>query len=219
MVARFGSGFRIVESPLLAPRFLRPALPDGPVGAVAFTSETGVEGFRRLSAGVGITAWCVGPRTAAAAGAAGFRALDGGGSARAMVERIIASGVRGPVLVVRGKDQAVDVAALLTSAGLETVEAVVYAQDLQPLTEAARALLDSGSTVVAPLFSARTAAGLAAFPEVLARRGPLWIASLSDAVARAAAPARAERAVIAARPDADALIAAVEVWYGTERQP
>lgn len=219
MIAHFGTDLKIIESPLLAPRFLEAPLPAQSVRAVVFTSETGVEGLRRLAAETDVPAWCVGARTAVAANAAGFHSLDGGGDARTMVDRIIAAKVRGPLLVARGEDQAVDVAKLLKSAGIETVEAVVYAQDLQPLTSAARALLAGDSTVVAPLFSVRTAAHFSLLPEIQKRRCGLWIACLSDAVLQAAAPARAERAVVAARPDADALIAAVEEWYGTAGQP
>lgn len=219
MVARFGAGFDIVESPLLAARFLRPALPETKVHAVVFTSETGVEGFRRLSADIDIPAWCVGAQTAAAAAAAGFCAQDGGGDARTMVDRIVEANAAGPVLVVRGEDQAIDVAKLLTSAGIEAVEATVYAQDLGALTDPARDLLANDGAVVIPLFSARTAAHFSTFPEVQTRRCPIWVAALSEAVAHAVAPARPEHTVVAARPDADALIAAVEVWYGTKRQP
>src|SRR5690606_9859177 len=46
---RFGEGIRLVTSPLLAPLFLRPELPAG-AATLIFTSETGVEAFRRISA-------------------------------------------------------------------------------------------------------------------------------------------------------------------------
>jgi uroporphyrinogen-III synthase len=217
--ARFGSGLRIVESPLLAPRFLRAPVPDQVLRGVVFTSESGVEGFRRLGVEVGGPAWCVGSRTAAAAAAAGFHAVDGGGDARRMTDRIIAARPSGHILVVRGRDQAFDVASGLNSAGLESSEAIVYVQDLQPMAEAAETLLAGDGTVVVPLFSARTAAHFAVLPAVTARCCPLWIAALSAAVSRAAEPARPERAVVAARPEAAALIDALEVWYGTARQP
>ncbi len=79
VTARFGPGVRFVDSPLLAPRFLDPTLPAGPFDAVVFTSETGVAGYRRLTAEQALPAWCVGPRTAEAARAAGFARHRGWG--------------------------------------------------------------------------------------------------------------------------------------------
>ncbi len=101
-----------------------------------------------------------------------------------MAERIIAARPRLPLLIARGQDQAVDLVALLKAGGVRAEDVVVYAQDLQSLTPAAQALLAGAGPVIAPLFSARTAAHLAAQPEVRSRRCPLIVAALSPAVCR-----------------------------------
>lgn len=76
---RFGPEIRIVVSPLLSPQLLGPPVPAGPFRAVVFTSETGVAGFRQVSADRSLPAWCVGDRTAAAAQDAGFSTRSAGG--------------------------------------------------------------------------------------------------------------------------------------------
>ena len=95
---RFGAEIRIHVSPLLAPKLLAPPLPAGPFRAVVFTSETGVAGFRRVSADTGLPAWCVGDRTAAAAREAGFETRSAAGDLAALVEAIRRAGATGPFL-------------------------------------------------------------------------------------------------------------------------
>ena len=113
----FGDRVRIVASPLIAPRYLSPALPQGAAGLV-LTSETGVEAARRLrAAGAALPAraFCVGHRTASAAAAAGFDALSAGGDADALVAMILATGKAGPLLHLHGRDTRGNVAARLTA--------------------------------------------------------------------------------------------------------
>ena len=131
--ARFGPGIRIVSSPLLVPRFLSVALPDGGWRGVIFTSETGVAAFRRLSAGRGMPAWCVGDRTTHAATLAGFDARSADGDAYDLLALLVASGVTGPLLHAHGRDVANLLSDSLNSAGIETIEAVIYAQEPQSL--------------------------------------------------------------------------------------
>ncbi|TKA93937.1 uroporphyrinogen-III synthase, partial [Cereibacter changlensis] len=94
---RFGEGIRLVTSPLLAPLFLRPELPAG-AATLIFTSETGVEAFRRISAEqpqAAHSAWCVGERTAEVARAAGLSTRSADGDAEALVAQILAAGEAG----------------------------------------------------------------------------------------------------------------------------
>lgn len=213
--ARFGPQIRIVSSPLLAPRFLAPALPEVRWRGLIFTSETGVAAYRQLSAGRGMAAWCVGGRTAEAARLAGFDARSAGGDADDLLTLLLASGATGPLLHARGQDVTGNLSERLNSAGIETFQAVVYAQRPQPLTPEAATMLASDAPIIAPLFSPRTAALFAASPCVLSRRAPLWLAALSSAVAVACAPAKAQRTVLASRPDTDALIEALAEFLAT----
>ncbi|WP_101342184.1 uroporphyrinogen-III synthase [Cereibacter azotoformans] len=209
---------RLVTSPLMVPEFLSPPIALLPE-ALIFTSETGVEGFRRLAApglaGVG-RAWCVGNRTARAARAAGLDAQSAEGDAEALIAAIVAAGERGPLLHLRGAESRGEVAPRLAAQGLVVVEAVVYDQRPQPLLPEALALLAGAAPVLAPLFSPRTARLLGL---ELARAGvapQLWVAAMSPAVAEAAGALSPARLRVAARPDAEALLDAVKALLDAE---
>ncbi|PTE22664.1 uroporphyrinogen-III synthase [Cereibacter changlensis] len=215
---RFGEGIRLVTSPLLAPLFLRPELPAG-AATLIFTSETGVEAFRRISAEQPQTAhsaWCVGERTAEAARAAGLSTRSADGDAEALVAQILAAGEAGPLLHLRGAETRGEVAKQLTEEGIPATEAVVYDQRPQPLSDEALALLQGPEPVIAPLFSPRTAALLAGELRLRAPGAPLWVAALSPAVAAAAAPLQPARSQTAAHPDAASLIAAIVALIDAE---
>ncbi len=216
---RFGPAFDIVMSPVLVTRFLAPVLPEAMPSGVIFTSEAGVQGLGRIAALGPMRAWCVGARTAAAARRAGFDAIDGGGDAGALVRTILASGARGPLLYARGRDRAVDIAGGLEMAGTETIEAVVYAQDAQPLSQQASALFAGTVPVIAPLFSARTATFLAAEIAVTNRTAPLWVAALSTNILVAAEVTHPDRTAVSARPDTASLLDAIEELLQSNRQP
>ena len=153
--ARFGGGIRVVQAPLLVPRFLSPALP-ATWRCVIFTSETAVAAFRQLSAEPGLLAWCVGDRTAQAARAAGFDARSASGDLHDLVAAIRASGDPGPYLYARGQEVAGALGDELNSLNISTLEVIVYHQQPQPLSPAAAALLAIPHPVLAPVFSPRT---------------------------------------------------------------
>jgi uroporphyrinogen-III synthase len=217
--ARFGPQAGIVTSPLLFPRLLAAPLPAERCSAIIFTSETGVDGFRHLSAEQGLLAFCVGDRTAAAAQAAGFVAQSAGADAMALVETISRATPGGPLIHARGRDTTGDLAVRLASLGYRVHEMVVYEQIATPLSPEAARLLSGDGPVIAPVFSPRSAALLAADAAVQARHAPLWLATLSPTVAAACAAAQAERTACAARPDADALLDAVAALLTVTAQP
>ncbi|MGB8811736.1 MAG: uroporphyrinogen-III synthase [Paracoccaceae bacterium] len=211
---RFGDDIQIVESPLLAPRFLISEIPQMRIRALVFTSETGVQAFARISAESGIktifTAWCVGDRTAQAARSLGLNAISSGGDATDLATAIIASGQAGPVLHLRGQDARGNLSETLTSAGIETHSLVCYAQDAQPFSSAACMLLGAKSPVVLPLFSPRTAGLFVEQAATTAVNAPIWVAAMSPSVAEVADRLHPKQLVIATRPDADAMIEAVK---------
>jgi uroporphyrinogen-III synthase len=209
--AAFGPA-EVMLSPLMAPTFLSPSLPNRQFQALIFTSETGVEAARRISAaGTALpeTAFCVGDKTAQVARDVGFTALSAKGDAAALVALIIAQGGQGPLLHLRGEDSRGDIGKTLTDGGLETISAVVYRQTPQPLTTAAVALLSQNQPVILPLFSPRSAQ-LFGHALPAAAKAPLWVAAISDAVLQAAEPLRPARRETATHPDAPALIKAIE---------
>jgi uroporphyrinogen-III synthase len=209
---RFGTRIAILNSPLIAPRLLVPVLPEGPFRAVIFTSETAVAAAQSLP-GLPRIAFTVGDRTAAVARAAGFNAHSAAGDADALVALLLRTDP-GPVLHLHGADTRGDVVGRLHAAGRRVEGAVVYVQEPQPLTVAAQAWLDDDQPVIVPLFSPRSAA---LFCEARAR-APLWLAAFSPAVDDAATLPAARR-VIAARPDAPAMLDAVADLLGCPADP
>ena len=130
-----------------------------------------------------------------------------GGDAGDLVARMTADHVTGPCLHLRGDHVASDVANALNSAGIETEQVVVYRQVLLPLSGAARALLNRESPVIVPLFSPRTAAHLAKVGDVSA---PVFLAAMSEAVAKRAEPLHPVMTIVAERPDATAMLTATQ---------
>jgi uroporphyrinogen-III synthase len=176
--------FRPVVSPILAivPR-PAPLDLDGLQGLV-FTSANGVEQFAAQCAERGLTAWCVGEMTAAAARRAGFAARSADGAVGDLAA-LVAAGHRpgaGGFLHLRGTHAAGDLVAMLAARGVPARAAVIYEQAPQPLTGQARALLRAGGIDVVALFSPRTARLFAA-----AGRGAGWDLSRSVAVSLSAA--------------------------------
>lgn len=210
IAARLPGQFHPIQTPLMAPSFFSPNLPDLPWSLVIFTSETGVEATSRLvQSGLILPsrAWCVGDRTADVARSAGFDAFSAQGDAEALIALILASDEQGPFLHLRGRDVRGDIAPRLAAHGRSAHAAIVYAQDPQPLTPIALTALAGPDPVVVPLFSPRSA-------EIFAAQGPfsapLWIVAISKATARAAASLAPNRLIVAERPDADAVATAVE---------
>lgn len=195
----------MVISPLTEIRYLEAALPAE--GAVIFTSENAVRAWLRRAAGAGRKAWCVGARTAEAARAAGFDAQAAGGDADALVADLIAQGVRGPLLHMRGTHSRGAVADRLNSAGIETSEVRIYDQHPSPPTPEARALLAGRAPVLVPLFSPRSAALFAA--AATGAGAPLHIFAFSPAVAAALSGVEMASLDVAAQPEAEAMIAAM----------
>jgi uroporphyrinogen-III synthase len=209
VAVRFGDRLRLVVSPLMAPRFLTPSLP-GQIAGVIFTSATGVEAFVRLipRSERPSVAWCVGTQTARQARAAGFSTQVAEGDALALVHLIRARNPAGPLLHARGREARGEVADQLNSAGIETHQAIIYAQEPQPLTTEAQALLHRDGPVLLPLFSPRTAMLLRE-----AAAGPsasLHAVVMSAAVADALQGLPLASLTLAVRPEAAAMLAAME---------
>lgn len=203
--AAVGEDWPAVISPLMRTRFFDAAIPQ--CAHVVFTSETAVRAVARLSDDRTPLAWCVGPRTEEAAGAAGFRTRSGPGTAEGLASAIIAAGVKGPFLCPHATDRAFAMSETLKSAELETVSVELYTQLACPPNAAARSILAAPARIILPLFSLRSARLAAtAFDGHVA---PLLLAAISEKVAAGAQALGPERVIVAERPDAPALIAAI----------
>lgn len=148
----------------------------GPFAGVILTSANAVRCGPALT---GIKAHCVGERTAAAARDAGAEVLTVARDADDLVRR---SPGPGPLLHLRGEHARGDVAQRLSAAGIQTGEAIVYAQKARALSEAARRAIEGGEPTVLPLFSPRSARLVGA--KVRPGKG-VHVIAMSPAVARA----------------------------------
>ncbi|TDL89254.1 uroporphyrinogen-III synthase [Meridianimarinicoccus aquatilis] len=211
---RFGATLPVLIAPKLeiiydrvaAVRALRGA------GGVIFTSENGVDACIGADIPANLPAFCVGPRTAKAAGAAGFAAHMGPGDAAGLIATI--AGLKcaqeaAPLVHLHGAHVTGNVSGALAAHGIPTRGAVVYDQRPCPISQQARRLLAGSAPVILPLFSPRSAKLLTG--DLAVSQAPLWIAAISPAVAQAVnVHSAAELQIRVARhPDADEIIAEI----------
>lgn len=218
LAARFGDRVRPIIAPLMAPEYLSPSLPEGPFDAVIFTSAHGVEGARRLGVPLPRKAWCVGRSTAAKAAAAGFDAQSSDGDVSDLISALLAAPERGRFLYLRGVDTVGDLDKTLKSKDISVLSLQVYLQKSIPLEGEARTLLYQPGPVIVPLFSPRSASLFAKSlpPDA---RASLLVAAMSEAVATAASNLPRLTLVTAARPDARAMLDAVETLLANTPSP
>lgn len=191
---------RVVISPAISiEQFEAPVDLDGFSGVIV-TSSNALAG---VSAGPGLTAWCVGDATAEAAARAGFEAVSTGGSADDLLGVVSRAQPRGPLLYLRGRHVNTDLAERLAAEGVDVAERVVYDQPERAPTDEARALLAETNPLILPLFSPRTARIVAGW--VAAAAAPTVAVVMSGAVAEA----WGGEARVAARPTVEAMVGAV----------
>lgn len=207
--ARYGTRVRPVVAPLMVPEFLSPPVPEGPFAAVVFTSSQGVAGARRLQAKLPKLAYCVGQSTARAAVAAGFDARSSDGNVTDLIADILSDPPSDRLLYIRGVDTVGELENALISQSIPTVSLQVYLQKALPLEGESRDLLRRPGPVILPLFSPRSAR---IFRDAMPAdtRAELRIAAMSLSVAEAVDGLPHTAMVIAARPDATAMLDAVE---------
>jgi uroporphyrinogen-III synthase len=209
LTARFGSRVRPFVSPLMAPEFLSPPMPEGQFAAVIFTSAQGVSGAVRLQAELPRLAYCVGRATAAAATAAGFDAQSSDGDVSDLAAALVSGPRAGRFLYLRGVDTAGDLENDLISNNIPVLSLQVYLQKALPLEGESLSLLCQSGPVILPLFSPRSAL-IFRDARPSDTRADLRIAAMSKAVAAAALDIPHSALVIAAKPDADAMLDAIE---------
>ncbi len=145
---------RIHIAPVLAIRSLG-TVPDlSPYRGVIFSSASAVG---LVTAPPGLPAFCVGTRTTEAAAQAGFAALLSGETADDVVAALREAKPDAPLLHLHGQHTRGDIANRLSSAGIETKSASIYAQDEVALPARIVTLLKESAASVVPLFSPRSA--------------------------------------------------------------
>ncbi|WP_201156325.1 uroporphyrinogen-III synthase [Rhodobaculum claviforme] len=196
----------IVQQPL--------TLDPTPYATLIFTSENGVASFAAQSPLRARPAWCVGPRTEAAAREAGLAVTHrpDGGTAEALITALRAAHPDTPLLHLRGAHAVTDLSGRLSAAGLACDEAVVYAQQEVAPTPEALALLAGARPVLLPLFSPRSARLAARMMPEPHAQAPVHVVAISEAAAarwRAARQTSADTVTVARQPDATGMIAAL----------
>jgi uroporphyrinogen-III synthase len=179
---------------------------------ILFTSANGVAQFVARSADRSLPAWCVGAVTAEAATEAGFVARSAEGDVHALVQLVTAEcdPADGPLVHVRGRNAAGDLAGALARHGFAVRPAEIYDQRPCPPGPEARALLDARAIDVVTLYSPRSATFFAA-----EARSNVWDLSAVTTVSISAAADRAMTGPeprarrVADRPDRDGMIEAL----------
>ena len=213
LTARFGDAVATIHTPLLAPQFFAPELPEGPFQAVILTSQTGVAGYVKLGRSDALPkdAFCVGERTAMAARNAGLRTLAVSPDAASLILQIISKRPSGTLLHLRGRETRGNIETLLKTAGIDTVEAVIYAQNPLPLSALATEALQGDFPILVPLFSPRSAALFVMELARFQRVSPLLIAAISSETILELNSLVAQ-IKLANRPDANAMIDVIDVF-------
>ena len=208
-VAQLGLGVEVLIAPLLRIDQLDVDPAVAGLAGIILTSENGAVAAGRLP-GLPQRAWCVGDRTAEAAGEAGFDPISARGDADALVALILSGGETGPLLHIRGEHARGDVAGRLNAAGVMTRDVVAYRQTSQPLSPGALAVLAGNRPVILPLFSPRTVTILAEHGRFTA---PVYLVAISQAVADVAARLHPRSLLQADGPDATAMAGAVRACW------
>lgn len=150
-----GSGFAIVIAPLMEIVGTGASVTLDGMRGLILTSENAVPFVPRAP----LPAFCVGPRTAEVAGAAGFAPEVLGPDADGLVDALSARRAEGPLLHVHGVQTRGEVAGRLRAGGLDVRDVAVYDQRaLPPGPDFAQAIQHARkSDLIVPLFSPASA--------------------------------------------------------------
>lgn len=203
VTARFGAIDEVIVSPVLEIAPIAADIPSEP-SFFAFTSENGVLAAEGRISG---WAWCVGSRTALAAKAAGLTLSGVSTTVDILASKILNCSDIPEVIHLSGKHQAGDLVAALRAGGQNARRIVIYDQIEQPLTVEASTALNSQKTIIAPVFSPRSARLFSGQIEGL--QAELHLVALSQAVADAWDGPAPSSVTVAANPTAPAMLDAI----------
>ncbi|NRB03596.1 MAG: uroporphyrinogen-III synthase [Rhodobacteraceae bacterium] len=153
------TGLTLVVSPVME---IHPVENDAEFSVFDTAIFTSSNGVRYAPATPGKRALCVGQATAENARKRGWNSVFVAESAGEFVEAIPKHFPLGSFLHFRGRHTRGDIAARLSALGADGDELIVYDQQVKDLSAEAIALLSGGDTVIAPVFSPRSASQLAA---------------------------------------------------------
>lgn len=204
---RVGPAVEPVTAPVMEIVLSDCPIPLDGVGGLVFTSENGVAAFAQVSSDRSRPAWCVGDRTAEAARAAGLEARSAKGTAVDLIEAIAADPPAGRLLHLRGEHARGEVCGGLAARGITAEERVVYSQRALPFPPEVLRRIAGAQVTFLPLFSPRSAQLVG--DRLADLSGRLVLVSMSPAVTDAWTGPAPDILREAARPDADAMLAAL----------
>lgn len=202
-----GEAQQIIISPLLKIKLLPIEVDLAQYHGLVLTSENGVRSITQAQNYQGMSAYCVGERTAKAARAAGLVTYSADGSADDLIAMVNGADVAGPLLHMRGEHTRGDIAKHI---GVQVDEVVTYRQTAQSLSEAAKAALGGDQEVILPLFSPRTAQIF--FNQIADIKPALQVVVISQAVKEAILGSNTADCInitVADAPNADAMMQAI----------
>lgn len=123
--------------------------------SAVFTSQNGVQALVSKPP-KGMTAWCVGERTAEVARSKGFTTIAAEGNAESLIARLQKSDSKRPLIWYRGQHTAVDIEERLSRLGMNIRSEIVYQQHELRLSGKVQKLFKTMPCVL-PIFSPRTA--------------------------------------------------------------
>jgi len=174
-----------------------------PAGAAGII-VTSANAVRMAQGLAGRRVYCVGQRTAEAARAAGAQVAWVAPDSATLIARLTQEG-KPPLLWLRGRHAAGDVARQLTARGLTTEEAVIYDQQARTPDPALLAALEGEPPAILPLYSPRSATLIGAHVET---PGPgLHVIAISPAVADAWHQATGGNSEVCDRPEGQEMFA------------
>jgi len=205
-----GEDLRVMLSPVvqIKPRDVTGDLSE--FAGIALTSENGARILPQVANASGVTAWCVGDRTARVADALGMVASSAKGSATDLARMIIGAAPKGTVLHAHGARKAGDLVGQLQAVGINAQSLVIYDQAEQALTQEALAAMQAGP-VILPLFSPYSASVVA--KQIPGNVNKLAIVAISEAAANAWTGQRPGIFTVAKHPDAPHMVSEIAtIW-------
>ncbi len=173
-----------------------------------FTSANAVAQIDRIGLSRAGVAWCVGQRTAVAAGAAGFVTRSVNGTGADLLALIRSENPTGTFLHLHGRHTYVSFAQEL---GERCRGLCVYDQIAVPPSNAARTALVGTAPVIIPLYSPRSARIMTSSVQITA---PTWMVAISAQTADHSPPANDRvRWRVAATPDQKGMLDATRLVF------
>ena len=192
----------ICIAPLIEIETLNVPVPMVGIRGVIFSSANAVQAAATLKVDPICPAYCVGAVTTHNAEQSGWPAIQCGETAKELLAKLKNKPPNTPLLHLSGRNLRVDLSKELSSSGIETRNCTIYDQPIQALSDAAKARLASAQTVIAPVFSPRTAGE---FVKQVPTSERIHVIAMSSAVAEALRERNWASLTVAENPTAESM--------------